>query len=254
MKLGSASQIVIGTEDIEASALVYDRIGFRRIAEGNSPGPFIQYTDDSSLILVTQDGMKYMGLIYFSKDMLRTVDELMSRGVEFQQQTNDAAGNFFHGIFTTPDGVMINLVNFDPGNMYQPDKKLINLGEEDFKDVSKYPNHLLGIFGEFSVPVKDLEKSLEYWHSLGFEVLSKNDQPYPWSIVSDGLNVLGLHQTTEFNVQAITYFAPDMQTRISALKKNGLEENIGNFNGTGGGDKNAVLTTMEDQHFFLFSF
>jgi len=254
MKLGTASQIVVGTEDLEASSLVYDRIGFRRIAEGNMPGPFIQYTDNSSLILLTQDGMKYMGLIYFDKNMLRNVDELMSRGVEFQQQTNDAAGNFFHGIFTTPDGVMLNLVNFDPGNMYQPDQKLINLGEDDFKNVSKFPNQVLGIFGEFSVPVKDLDMSLDYWHSLGFEVLSKNDEPYPWSIISDGLNVIGLHQTTEFNVQAITYFAPDMQKRISSLKNLGLEDNINRFSGTGDSDKNAVLTTMENQHFFLFSF
>jgi len=254
MKLGTASQIAIGTEDLETSALVYDRIGFRRIAEGKTPGPFIQYTDDSSLILLTQDGMKYMGLIYFSSDMLRTVDYLLSRGIVFEQQTNDAAGNFFHGIFTTPDGVMINLVKFNPENMYQPDNKLIYMKDEDMKDISRFPNKSLGIFGEFSIPVKNLDNSLEYWTSLGFEVLSKNIEPYPWSIISDGLNVLGLHETTEFNVQAITYFAPDMQKRISALKNNGLEDNIGSFSGPAGGDKNAVLTTMEDQHFFLFSF
>jgi hypothetical protein len=254
MKLGTASQIVIGTEDLEASALVYDRIGYRRVAHGNTPGPFIQYTDDSSLILLTQDGMKYIGLIYFDKNMLRNVDELMSQGVEFQQQTNDAAGNFFHGIFTTPDGVMINLVNFDPGNMYQPDRKLINIPENDLGALENYPNKMIGIFGEYSVPVSGLETSLEYWQKLGFDVLSRNEEPYPWAIVTDGLNVLGLHQTTEFNTQAITYFAPDMEKRIAALKNNGLEDNINRFSGSGNSDKNAVLTTMENQHFFLFSF
>ncbi len=254
MKLGTASQIAIGTEDLEASTLVYDRIGFRRIAEGQMPGPFIQYTDDSSLILVTQDGMKYMGLIYFSKDMLRTVDYLLSRGTVFEQQTNDPSGNFFHGIFKTPDDVMINLVNFNPENMYQPGNKLIYMNEEDMKDSSKYPNQALGTFGEYSVPVKNLEASLQYWTTLGFEILSQNQQPYPWSIISDGMNVIGLHQTTEFNVQAITYFAPDMQKRINALKNAGLDDNINRFSGNGDADKNAVLTTMEDQHFFLFSF
>jgi len=254
MKLGAASQIVIGTEDIEASALVYDRIGFRRIAEGVTPNPFIQYTDDSLLIVLNQDKMKYAGLVYFGKDMQKTVEYLISIGTVFMERTNDASGNFFQGIFITPDAVMVNLVNFDPVNMYQPTLNLRNLPEQDFADPSKYPNSKIGIFGEYSVPVPDLEKSLEYWQLLGFEILSKNEQPYPWAIIGDGLNIIGLHQTTEFKVQAITYFAPDMENKIANLKSDGLEDNIARFSGTGGDDKNVVLTTMEDQHFFLFSF
>src|ERR1017187_9418212 len=105
MKLGTISQIAIGTKDLEGSTLVYDKIGFKRIAEGAQPNPFILYTDDSSVILLNQDGMEYMGFIYFSPDMGRVADVLKRMGTEFLQQTLDPGGKFYQGIFLTPDGV-----------------------------------------------------------------------------------------------------------------------------------------------------
>ncbi|HEU4717518.1 MAG TPA: hypothetical protein VFU15_06785, partial [Bacteroidia bacterium] len=46
---------------------------------------------------------------------------------------------------------------------------------------------------------------------------------YPWAILSDGLAVLGLHQTTHFSHPTITFFAADMKEKIDQLKKDGLE-------------------------------
>jgi hypothetical protein len=31
-------------------------------------------------------------------------------------------------------------------------------------------------------------------------------QPYPWAILSDGLMLIGLHQTKNFSYPAVTYF------------------------------------------------
>src|ERR1017187_3944450 len=149
---------------------------------------------------------------------------------------------------------MINLVNFDAKGMFQPSKNLRNMTEQDLLDSGKYPNEKIGVFGEFSVPVKVLNASLTYWQTIGFEPLSLNEQPYPWAILSDGTNIVGLHQTKEFNNLAITYFAPDMKRRIEILKNEGLEENIKGFNDSHESDQNAVLSTMEGQKFFLFSF
>jgi len=140
MKLGTQSQIAIGTSDLEASALVYDKIGFKKLAHGTHPNPFIQYTDESTIILVNQDNMEYMGFNYFSKNMDPIVSELKQRGTQFLQQTNRPDGGFFQGIFSTPDGVLINLVNFDAKDMYQPEKNLRYLTEEEIVDSTFYPN------------------------------------------------------------------------------------------------------------------
>ena len=70
--------------------------------------------------------------------------------------------------------------------------------------------------------------------------------PYPWAIASDGLAVVGLHQTTEFDYPAITFFAADMKDKIEKLKENGLTD----FKEKGPG--NVVLRTPEHQHINLF--
>jgi len=154
MKLGSISQITIGTRDLEGSTLVYDKIGFKRIAEGTEPNPYILYTDDSTLILINQDGSDYMGFTYFNRDMRIVVEFLKQGGTEFIQQTSDPAGNFYQGVFSTPDGVLINLVNFDAKGMYQPSRSMKNMTEQDMLDSSKFPNEKMGFFGEFSVRLK----------------------------------------------------------------------------------------------------
>jgi hypothetical protein len=123
---------------------------------------------------------------------------------------------------------------------------MLTMPQQDYFDPSKYVNKVCGLFGEFCHPVKDLETSLVFWQKIGFTVLSKFDMPNPWAIVSDGLSIVGLHQTTEFTYPAITFFAADSKEKIAKLKSEGLQ------NYTEKGESNIVLTTPEQQHIFLF--
>lgn len=137
--------------------------------------------------------------------------------------------------------------------MYQPSgKSLRDFPQEDLAKPEKYPNRKCGVFGEFSHPVKNLEESIAFWKQLGFDALGINQQPYPWAILTDGMNILGLHETKDFSYPAITYFAPDMAARIKRLKEEGIDS-ITKFGGSGGGPGNVVVTTPEGQKFFLFS-
>ena len=72
--------------------------------------------------------------------------------------------------------------------------------------------------------------------------------PYPHAILSDGLMIIGLHQTTNFNYPAVTYFGLETDKRIQLLKEQGLK-NFADMMGKG----NQILTTWEGQHVFLFS-
>jgi len=120
--------------------------------------------------------------------------------------------------------------------------------QEDFKSPEKYPNKQSGAFGEFCHPVADLDQSIAYWKKLGFTVKSKMTTPSPWAIVTDGLMLIGLHQTKDFNYPAITYFGINTDKRIQQLKDQGLK----NFTEVMG-KNNVVLKTWEGQHFFIFS-
>ena len=73
-------------------------------------------------------------------------------------------------------------------------------------------------------------------------------EPYPHAILSDGLMIIGLHQTKHFNYPAVTYFGIDMEKRLGKLKEKGLI----NFSEMGN-KNNVVLKTWEGQHFFIFS-
>ena len=73
-------------------------------------------------------------------------------------------------------------------------------------------------------------------------------QPYPHAILSDGLMIIGLYQTKQFDHPAIAYFGLNVAPRVQKLKEKGLQ----NFTETAG-KNNVVLKTWEGQHFFIFS-
>ena len=125
---------------------------------------------------------------------------------------------------------------------------MLTMKQEDFTKADKYPNKQCGAFGEFCHPVADLDKSLEYWKKLGFTVKTKMTSPYPWAIVTDGVMLVGLHQTKDFDYPAVTYFGLNTEKRVQQLKEQGLK----NFTDMMG-KNNVILKTWEGQHFFLFS-
>ena len=90
----------------------------------------------------------------------------------------------------------------------------------------------------FCNPVTDIDNSMKFWKKLGFKLHSKMALPYPWAIISDGLNIVGLHNTTSFSNPTITFFAVDMKDKIEKLKKDGLD----NFTEKKG-QSNIVVTT-----------
>lgn len=82
-----------------------------------------------------------------------------------------------------------------------------------------------GRFGELAIPCKNLNRAVAYWQKLGYERLHLSSDPYPWSILSDGLLIVGLHQTTMLGAPTITYVAGDIQERIQHFRDVGLALN-----------------------------
>lgn len=252
VKLGEATQISIGCSDIQSSFEFYQKLGFDKITGDTLPYPWMQISDGSLLLHLNQDGQRYMGFTYFSKEMDKKVKELEKMGIKFALRNKMKDSSFW--IFLAPDSLGVNLIDHDPTGLYQPPgKTMLDFPQEDFTKPEKYPNPHCGIYGEFAVPVKNLEKSMEFWQKLGFETKTINQKPYPWAILTDGMNILGLHQAQDFDYPAITYFAPDMAERVRKLKESGITS-FSDWKGEGGSAGNFILTTPEGQRIFLFSF
>ncbi len=244
--LGEITALTISTPDLEKSLAFYKKLGFSELFRADWPFPWIQVTDGVLLIMLRKDPKPYLALTYYAKEVEAVVKDLEKKGIKFEQKAKktDQVKRY---LFKSPDGLNISLVGVIQGFSQPPGPGMLQMDQQDYFKPEKYVNKTAGLFGELAHPVADLEKSIAFWQKLGFKAVSKFTAPYPWSILSDGLSVVGLHQTTNFDYPAITYFASDMQTKIGALKKGGLK----NF--TEQGPANIVITTPEEQHINLFS-
>lgn len=244
-KLGDVNAITITSPDLDKSLLYYQKLGFDELYRADFPFPWIQISDGALLIMLRQDKKPYIAFTYYVKDMDNLVSELKQSGITLNAMpTPDKMIQRY--LIHTAEGHNISLVSYVDGFAQPAGTTLLTMQPQDYANPDKYVNKTCGIFGEFALPVTDLEKSILFWEKLGYRSLSKKSSPYPWAILSDGLGIIGLHQTKQFSDPTITFFASDMKDKIEKLKNSGLE----NFTESGGG--NIVLTTPEQQKINLF--
>ncbi len=245
-KLGEITAFTITTPDLDKSLQFYQLLGFAELMRSDFPFPWIQVSDGAILIMLRKSDDPYIALTYYAKDIAASVQVVEDAGVVFTE--TPAAGDMVKRyVFQSPDGLTVSLVNIMDGFKAPPGPTMLNMPQEDYFNPEKYVNKTCGLYGEFAHPVKDLEASLSFWEKLGFIALSKTPGAQPWAILSDGLSVVGLHQTTEFDYPVITYFAADMKAKIDQLIQNGLQ----NYSVHSPG--NIILSTPEQQKINLFN-
>lgn len=245
--LGDMACVYITTTNLDSSAAVYNKLGFKQTGSNTYPVPWLQVSDGSLVIMLRNDVKPYIGLTYYSDQADKIAAQLAGKGIVFTQQPKegDPIRRYY---FNTPDGFSIMLAS-NLGGFKQPSGlTMATMKPDDFSKPEKFPNPQCGVFGEFCHPVKDLAVSLTFWKTLGYTVMYETQAPYPHAILTDGLMIIGLHQTNHFDYPAITYFGMDISTKIRKLKENGLT----NFR-EADGVNNQVLTTWEQQHFFIFN-
>ena len=243
--LGEITAFTITSPDLEQSLAYYQLLGFKEVFRADWPFPWIQVSDGVLLIMLRKDETPYIALTYYVNDIDKVVAHLISKGVTFtyMARQGDMIKRY---VLPTPDGLNVSLVNVMEGFTQPPGPGMLQMPQQDYFNADKYVNKVCGLYGEFAHPVADLDASIAFWEVLGFKAVSKFTSPYPWAILSDGLSVVGLHQSKHFDYPAITFFAADMKEKIAQLKAKGLT------NYTEQGPANIVLTTPEQQHIFLY--
>ena len=246
-KLGEVACVYITTQNIDSSVAVYEKLGFPKIASNEFPTPWAQVSDGSLLIMLRKDVTPYIRLTYYATDIEKTVEQLEKDSVVFFQKPKegDPIKRYY---IKSPDGFTIVLSNNLGGFIQPTGTTMLNMKPTDYDLAEKYPNKKCGVFGEFAQPVNDIKISVAFWEKLGFKAKTEMKDPYPHVILSDGLMIIGLHQTKHFTFPAVTYFGLNTDKRVQQLKDNGLQ-NISEFLGK----NNVVLKTWEGQHFFIFS-
>lgn len=243
--LGEIAAVTIATPDLEASLQFYQRLGFKEILRADFPFPWIQVTDEALLIMLRKDNDPYLALTYYSGDGQKVADELETKGIVFVSKP-DPKDMIKRYVFQSPDGLPVSIVTV-PGGFRKPSgRTMLTMDAADYTNPEAYTNPAIGMFGELAEPVKDLDRSIAFWEQIGFIVLSRYGAPDPWAILTDGMSIVGLHQSQHFSAAAITYFAADMEEKIEKLKQQGLADYKTHSPG------NVILSTPERQEFFLF--
>jgi len=246
-KLGEVACVYVTTPDLDSSIAFYEKFGLNKIASNTFPVPWAQVSDGSLLIMMRKDPTPYIGLTYYVNDLEGTVAQLEKEGITFAQKPKpgDPIKRYY---IKTPDGFNIMLAP-NIGGFAQPTGiTMLNMNQADFGSADKYPNKLCGVFGEFCQPVINLEKSIAFWEKIGFTVKNNGKQPYPHAILTDGLMIIGLHQTVHFTYPAIAYFGVNTASRVKQLTDKGLPKPT-EIQGKG----NVMFKTFEGQHLFIFS-
>ena len=220
-KLGEVACVYVTTPDLDSSVRLYEKLGFPKIGSNTFPVPWAQVSDGSLLIMMRKDPTPYIGLTYYVTDIENVAAKLEKDSIVFVQKPKegDPIKRYY---IKTPDGFNVMLAS-NVGAFTQPTgPTMLTMNSQDFASADKYPNKQCGAFGEFCHPVTDLDKSIVYWKKLGFTVKTKMTSPYPWAIVTDGLMLIGLHQTKDFNYPAVTYFGLNTDKRVQQIKEKGV--------------------------------
>ncbi len=246
MKLGNRMYILRNVENLEKSAIFYEDLGFTKLEQNvelESKIQFIIYTDGRLNLMLVQGNQSSTSLLYFNDEFDIAITKFEELGIQSQ------ATNILDSTKVTSSETIIKSPN-DVNVIIRKDKF-----NEKHKVNPKQDESLLdwGTFGEFSVPVKDFEQAEKFWNSLGFTTTFKDVNPYQWGILFDGLLILGLHQTTDYDniaQQSITYFHPQMDEKIRMLQLKGFE--FEKFSEGSIETGQAVLTAPDGLKIFLF--
>jgi len=244
--LGDVSAITIATPDLDKSFDFYHKLGFNELFRTDFPFPLIQISDGALLMMLRKDDIPYIALTYYVREIDTLAAGLEAEGIKFSSKPNpnDMIKKY---LMKSPDGMNVSLVSFVDGFEHPKGASLLTTPPQDYSNPEKYVNKQCGLFGELAHPVADIDKSMEFWSKLGFKQLSRMTSPYPWSIISDGLSIIGLHQTSNFTNPTITFFASDMKDKIDKLKNEGLTGVTEKM-----GTANVTLATPEGQSINLF--
>jgi catechol 2,3-dioxygenase-like lactoylglutathione lyase family enzyme len=222
MKLGTYVEISTTVEQTDAAVAFYTQLGYQHAG-------YSVLTDGSINLNLAPPGVPAPMLRYAGSDM----ETLAAADISVKQSDRGV------GVLTTPEGLHIMLSPFES-----------RIPMPEGTPITRVPHSRCGTFGEYALPTSDIQASRAFWEQLGFQTLHSTDEPEPFTILSDDLIVIGLHQTSDFSEPHITYFAPDMAERIQAFQAEGLP--ITPMPAEDGSIVNATLTGPGGERFFLF--
>jgi predicted lactoylglutathione lyase len=216
VRLGDYSFVEIGVKNtFEDSKKFYETMGFEEVPDQFEDENLMMMSDNSLKIVLNKGSIAPAMLIYLNKDIKALADEIKKQGILV-----DLADDFLE--VKSPDGIKVTVLQLDSEGMYQTTAmNMMNMMQtNEIGNPASMPNKKMGIFGEFSHQVRDVESALRWWAKVGLIGSGIMEYGYKFAIIADKQSVIGVHekQDDKWIGNAITYFATDQDARIAKLK------------------------------------
>ncbi len=246
------SAVAMATPDLKESLEFWSKLGFEIIDSASVPYPYAFVSDGSLLIGLHQDGESYIGFTIWDEAGSACASSYVDGGFLMDAEMPEASMN----VVITPDS-LVGIAVIGHECPFEPltRKTMKHFGMADYQNASAFPNPILGVFGEFSIPVSDLDAAINMWKRAGFEQFLREEyEGKEYAILVEQDLILGLHKEAFFKEAALTYFSLDTKQKAEALMANGVNEikDLTDFMPEGG-DRNFIITTPEGKKLFLFS-
>lgn len=206
--LGRFLEFSVVTPDIRASLDFYEELGFSSAEVGDAwAHPYAVVTDGRICVGLHQEAMPAPSLTFVKPDLLKYLDDLERKGIEFDFRR--LGNDVFNEVgWLDPSGQLVRLVE---ARTFSPSKRLAN-------ETSR-----CGYFLEIALPAPERESAKAYWEDFGFVGMEDPDERLPHiSCTSDFID-LGLYRPADLRRATLRFEVDDVGGTLAHLADKGIE-------------------------------
>jgi catechol 2,3-dioxygenase-like lactoylglutathione lyase family enzyme len=208
--LGRFLEFSLATPDIQASLDFYVRLGFTSAEVGDAyPHPYAVVTDGRICLGLHQEAMPAPSLTFVKPDLLKHLDGLERRGIEFEFRR--LGNDVFNEVgWFDPSGQFVRLIE---ARTFSPSKRLAN-------DTSR-----CGYFLEIAMPAPDRESAKSYWEGFGFVGMDEPQDHLPHIACTSDFIDVGLYHPADLRRATLRFEVDDVGGALAHLADKGIVPN-----------------------------
>lgn len=208
--LGRFLEFSLAAPDVQASLDFYLGLGFSVAEVGDAwPHPYAVVTDGRICLGLHQEPIPAPSLTFVKPDLLKHLDALEQKGIEFEFR--HLGNDVFNEVgWFDPSGQLVRLVE---ARTFSPGKRLAN-------DTSR-----CGYFLEIAVPAPDRELAKAYWEDFGFVGMEELGDRLPHIACTSDFIDLGLYRPADLRRATLRFEVDDVGATLAHLADKGIEPN-----------------------------
>jgi hypothetical protein len=205
--LGRFLEYSLATPDIRASLDFYLELGFSSAEVGDAwPHPYAVVTDGRICLGLHQAAIPAPSLTFVKPDLLKHLDGLEQKGIEFEFRR--LGNEVFNEVgWFDPTGQLVRLIE---ARTFSPSKRPAN-------ETSR-----CGYFLEIAFPAGDRELAKAYWEDFGFVGMEESGDRMPHIACTSDFIDLGLYHPGDLRRASLRFEVDDVGGALAHLADQGI--------------------------------